>query len=85
MFLTIVSFLDIEIDPFARQVVITIGSISGVSPIATDKANRNDFIQSPLVTPIRININGSNIIINLINTEAIDVDDISNLLLRSEL
>ena len=37
--------------PLASVVVTTIGSISGVSPTATDSANSEASIQSPLVNP----------------------------------
>ena len=35
--------------PFAKVLVTIIGSISGVSPTATDSANRKACSQSPLV------------------------------------
>ena len=37
--------------PFERQTVMIIGSISGVSPTATDRANSSASVQLPLVRP----------------------------------
>ncbi|MNI83862.1 hypothetical protein D3C73_1407110 [compost metagenome] len=36
-----------------------IGSISGVRPTATDSANRNASVQSPLVQPLTSRTNGT--------------------------
>ncbi len=41
-------FFDIDTAPFERFAVTIIGSISGVNPTATDKANMNASNQSPL-------------------------------------
>src|SRR5471032_1568252 len=50
--LTTTFFFDSFTAPLARVLVTIIGSISGVRPTATDKANRNASIQSPLVQPL---------------------------------
>ena len=44
--------------PLARLVVTIIGSISGVSPTATETANRSASSQSPLVIPLMRNTSG---------------------------
>ena len=45
--------------PLASVEVTIIGSISGVRPTATDSANRNASIQSPLVKPLISSTNGT--------------------------
>ena len=54
-----VFFLDIIIAPFERLAVTIIGSISGVSPTATDIAKMKASIQSPLVMPLTRNTIGT--------------------------
>src|SRR5450759_3677817 len=44
--------------PLARLVVTIIGSISGVSPTATETANSSDSSQSPLVIPLMRSTSG---------------------------
>ena len=63
-----VCFLLIETAPFARQVVTIIGSISGVSPTATEIPNRKASSQSPFVIPLIKNTNGTMTSINRIRT-----------------
>ena len=67
-FLTIVCFLLMETAPFARQVVTIIGSISGVSPTATEIPNRKASSQSPFVIPLIKNTSGTMTSINRIRT-----------------
>ncbi len=67
-FLTIVFFLLIETAPFARHVVTIIGSISGVSPTATEIPNRNACNQFPFVMPFITKTSGTIISIKRINT-----------------
>ena len=45
-------FRDSSTAPLARVEVTIIGSISGVSPTATDRANKKASGQSPLVKPL---------------------------------
>ena len=66
--MTIVCFLLMDTAPLARHVVTIMGSISGVSPTATEMPNRNAFSQSPFVMPLMKNTNGTITIMNLIST-----------------
>jgi hypothetical protein len=50
--LTITFLRDNSTAPLARVEVTTIGSISGVRPMATDRLNRKASSQSPLVKPL---------------------------------
>ena len=77
-----VSFFPITELPFARQAFITIGSISGVNPTATDNENKNADNQLPWTSPHEINTKGTKIAINLINTPAIEFAPFSNPFLR---
>lgn len=52
-------FFDIDTAPFERFAVTIIGSISGVNPTATDKANMNASNQSPFVKPLTKKTNGT--------------------------
>ena len=56
---TIVLCRDIATAPLARFVVTIIGSISGVSPTATARANSSASSQSPLVRPLIRNTSGT--------------------------
>ncbi len=57
--LTITLRRDSSTAPLARVEVTIIGSISGVRPTATDSANRNASVQSPLVQPLISSTNGT--------------------------
>ena len=72
IFLTIVFFLYKLLLAFAKQADITIGSNSGVNPIATDNENTNALNQRPLVIPRIRKTMGNNIAINFTSTIEID-------------
>ena len=57
--LTITFLRDMETAPFERFAVTIIGSISGVSPTATDTAKMKASSQSPLVMPLTRKTNGT--------------------------
>ena len=67
IFLTMVPFFDISIEPLTRLVVTITGSISGVSPTAVAIENISALIQSPLVIPLIINTKGAIIAVMMIN------------------
>ena len=73
MFLTTVCFLPMAALPFARQALITMGSISGVRPTATERANRKDSSQSPLVSPPAMNTTGTSTAMKRISTQAMEL------------
>ena len=58
-FLIITFFFPMLREPFAKQLVTNMGSISGVSPTATEIANKPASSQSPLVKPLRRNTIGT--------------------------
>lgn len=58
-FLTIVFFFDMDRAPLERLAVTIIGSISGVSPTATEMAKMKASNQSPFVNPLMKNTNGT--------------------------
>ena len=70
--LIMVCFLLIARLPLARQAVITIGSISGIRPTATDRAKAKDSIHFPSVIPSNINTMGTNIAMKRIITQAME-------------
>ena len=72
LFLTTVCFFSIAAPPLARHALMTIGSISGVRPTATDSANRNAASQSPCVRPQATKTTGTSTAINRISTHAMD-------------
>src|SRR5574344_1752642 len=67
-FFITVFFLLIITAPLARQVVTIIGSISGVSPTATEIANKKASSQLFLVSPFIRKTTGTIIIINFISS-----------------
>ena len=69
----IVSFRDMIRLPLARHALMTIGSISGIKPTATDKANVKDSSQLPPVMPSRMNTIGIKIAMNLSMTNAMEL------------
>ena len=70
MFLTMARFRDMERLPLARQALITSGSISGVSPTATERAKAKDSSQLPRATPETRNTAGTRTAIKRISTQA---------------
>ena len=58
--------------PLARQAVITMGSISGVKPTATDRANRKAENQFPWVSPQATNTTGISTAIKRMSTQAME-------------
>ena len=68
--------------PLARQELITMGSISGVRPTATESANKNAEPQFPLVSPQAIKTTGMRTAINRISTQAMELAPWSNPFLR---
>ena len=72
MFFTTVCLLPIMALPFARQALITIGSISGVNPTATESANKNAENQSPCVIPQATKTTGIKIVMNRMSTHAME-------------
>ena len=71
--LMVVCFLPIARLPFARQAVMTMGSISGISPTATDSANAKDSSHFPPVIPNIRNTMGTRTAINRIMTQAMEL------------
>ena len=71
--------LDIATAPLARQVVTIIGSISGVSPTATEIANKAAFIQSSLVKPLINKTTGTMTSIKRIKTQETELTPFSKL------
>ena len=59
--------------PLARQALMTMGSISGVRPTATDRAKRNAETQSPLVRPQAISTTGMRTAIKRMSTHAMEL------------
>ncbi len=59
------------------------GSISGVRPTATDRANRKAESQSPLVSPQAINTTGTSTAINRMSTQAMELAPRSKPFFRS--
>ena len=57
--LTMTLCRDMAKAPLDRHTVTTMGSISGVSPTATARANMNAPIQSPLVAPLMMKTKGT--------------------------
>ena len=58
--------------PFARQAVMTIGSISGISPTATDRAKAKDSSHFPPVIPSSTNTMGTSTAIKRSMTQAME-------------
>ena len=81
MFFTIVCFSPMAELPFARQALITMGRSSGVRPTATERENRNEVSQSPLVMPETTNTTGTKATIKRIKTQAIEFAPVSKLCL----
>ena len=73
MVFTMVCFCPMMALPLARQALMIMGSIAGVSPTATDRANKRAVSQSPLVTPQAAKTTGTNTSINRINTRAMEL------------
>ena len=59
--------------PRARQAVMTMGSISGLSPTATDRAKAKDSSQLPPVRPSSKNTSGISTPINRSITHAMEL------------
>ena len=72
MFLTTVCLPSIAALPLARQALMTMGSISGVRPTATERANRKAANQSPLVRPTATKTMGTSTAIKRMSTQAIE-------------
>ena len=72
MFFTTVCFFPMAALPFARQALMTMGSISGVRPTATDSANRNAEIQFPFVKLQAIKTTGTSTAIKRMSTHAME-------------
>ena len=70
MFLMIVCLRRMDALPFARQALMTIGSISGVSPTATERAKSSAGSHSPLVRPLARNTIGTSTAMKRISTQA---------------
>ncbi len=66
-FLTIVFFLANVTAPFAKLEDTIIGNISGVSPTATEIANKKASNQSPFVNPLTNSTKGTITNMNRIN------------------
>ena len=66
---TITRFRDMAIAPFARLIVTSIGSISGVRPTATAVANNKASNQSPLINPLMRKTAGTITAMNLIMSQ----------------
>ena len=64
--------------PFVREEVTIMGSISGVSPTATETANSRACIQFPLVIPLMRNTAGTIISIKRISTQETSFTPFSN-------
>ena len=67
--------------PLAREVVTIMGSISGVRPTATEMANRDACIQSPLVKPLRNSTTGTMISMKRIRTQETELTPFSKVVL----
>ena len=59
--------------PLARQAVITMGSISGISPTATDSAKAKDSSHFPPVIPRSANTMGISTAIKRSMTQAMEL------------
>ena len=70
--------------PLARQAVMTIGSISGIRPTATDSANAKDSSHFPPVIPSRMNTMGISTAIKRSMTHAMELAPFWKAVLSSE-
>ena len=59
--------------PLARQAAITMGSISGIKPTATDKAKARDSNHRPPVTHSRIKTIGTSTAVKRSSTQAMEL------------
>ena len=73
--------LDIATAPRARQVVTIMGSISGVSPTATEIANSSAFSQSPFVKPLKNSTTGTMTSMKRMSTQETALTPFSKLVL----
>ena len=73
MSLIIVCFLLMARLPLARQAVMTIGSISGISPTATDRAKAKDSSHFPPVIPRSTNTIGTSTAMKRSMTQAMEL------------
>ena len=73
MSLIIVCFLLMARLPLARQAVMTIGSISGISPTATDRAKAKDSSHFPPVIPRITNTIGTSTAMKRSMTQAMEL------------
>ena len=80
-FFTTVLYFAILTAPFARFVVTSIGSISGVNPTATDIENNKACSQSPFVIPLITKTIGIIIIINFIRSILTEFTPLSKLVI----
>ena len=72
VFFTTVCFFPMAALPLARQALMTMGSISGVRPTATESANRNAETQSPFVNPQATRTTGISTAIKRMSTRAME-------------